>query len=344
MPPSSDDLRDKLVNEYLHRREQFDHACEQVKEQCSELCERLELKNAWITGRSKEPESLREKLAKKPYKHLSDVPDLAGVRVVVNDRPQVRDFTSVMQEVFKINWRHTTTHRLEIDQVGYASRHFVVEWTSNSKPRAPKLEALNCEIQLRTLLQHAWAQTQRNFPIYKQKHGVSPSRRIRRQLNVISGLLESADSEIEKAWKDNRLIDIKQNSPEPVTARSLADLLNHEVIRNIMRRHGFQEKYFDELRFNDRQMKQAAEDLSRNGTNTILQIVVDLFDFIELLSEALAWPDPIPINNPLQIVMLTSAVADLENRTNMIGHIPSLSTREQDIIKVRLAAQNPGRF
>lgn len=341
MASSSDDFRDKMVNEYLRRREQFDRACEQVKEQCSELCERLGLKNAWITGRSKEPESLREKLAKKPYKHLSDVPDLAGVRVVVNDRPQVRDFTSVMQEVFTINWRHTTTHRLEIDQVGYASRHFVVKWTS--KPR-PQPEALNCEIQLRTLLQHAWAQTQRNFPIYKQKNGASPSRRIRRQLNVISGLLESADSEIEKAWEENRLIDIKQNAPEAITAKSLTDLLNHEVIRNIMRRQGFQEKHFDELCFSERQLKQAAEDLSRNGTNTILQIVVDLFDFIELLSEALAWPDPIPINSPLQIVMLTSAVADLENRTNMIGHIPSLSTREQDILKVRLAAQNPGRF
>jgi ppGpp synthetase/RelA/SpoT-type nucleotidyltranferase len=337
----SPDEQEQLVNEYVRRKERFDRACKKIMSKCSELCQELALKNSWITGRTKDPDSLRQKLALKKYGNLSEVPDLVGVRVVLDDRPQVLRFTAAIQKAFTINWRHTTTHRLEIDQVGYASRHFVIEYSSDDDARS---ESLNCEIQLRTLLQHAWAQTQRNFEIYKQKRSPSPSNLIRRRLNIISGLLESADSEIENAWSEHRLLDIGQGAQIGVTADSLTDLLSRKIVRDIMRRHGFNEKHFDAFDFTREQLAQAAEDLRRNGVNTISQIVVDLFDYVEILAEAISWPAPIAIDIPLQVVMLTSSIADLENRTNMIDQIPALDPRVQHVLKMRLVAQNPGRF
>jgi putative GTP pyrophosphokinase len=152
-----------------------------------------------IESRVKDVKSFSEKL-KRPGKSyndpINDITDLLGFRVIAYYTGDVDIISRVIDKEFIVDRSHSgdTASRLQPDQFGYLSRHFVVSMT---KDRVKKLEYCHCnnfkfEIQVRTILQHAWATLSHKLT-YKAEQ--EAPKQLRRQIANLSATLELADNE-----------------------------------------------------------------------------------------------------------------------------------------------------
>lgn len=151
-----------------------------------------------ITGRTKDRASLLRKLSggSGKYDDLSKVTDICGVRVITYFESDVDKVASAIEAEFDIDSDNSVDKRalFDPDRFGYLSLHYVVSLT---KRRADLLEyrrfrGLKAEIQVRSILQHAWAEIEHDLG-YKTALGVP--RDIRREFSRLAGLLELADRE-----------------------------------------------------------------------------------------------------------------------------------------------------
>lgn len=147
-----------------------------------------------VTHRVKRLDSALEKIARKSYLDpVNELHDLLGVRVIAfieTDLPRIRD---LIEKRFNVHRAKSVdkNHELGADRLGYRSIHYVCD-LGEAGPRPPERSDLLFEIQVRTVLQHAWAEI-----LHERKYkfaGVLPSE-IERRLNLLAGVLELADLE-----------------------------------------------------------------------------------------------------------------------------------------------------
>jgi ppGpp synthetase/RelA/SpoT-type nucleotidyltranferase len=117
----------------------------------------------FVTSRVKERDSLAKKLARpeKTYRALWDVTDLVGLRVATYFEDVVHDAARLIEDRFQVDFRHSADKLRfsDVGRFGYRSLHYVCRL-----PDAPGLPAeFRFEIQLRTVLQHAWAQVEHDL-------------------------------------------------------------------------------------------------------------------------------------------------------------------------------------
>lgn len=151
-----------------------------------------------ITHRAKAKDSLAKKLAKpeKDYQNLKDVTDLAAIRITTYFAEDVDRVAQIVEREFYIDSDNSIDKRklLDPDRFGYQSLHYI---SSISAERCRLIEysrfdGRKFEIQVRSILQHAWAEIEHDLG-YKSAAGVP--REIRRRFSRIAGLLELADDE-----------------------------------------------------------------------------------------------------------------------------------------------------
>jgi len=148
-----------------------------------------------VDSRTKTLESLLEKVKRKGYSDpIAQNTDLAGVRIITYVESDVTKICELISNSFNVHQEDSgdKTEALEVDQVGYRSVHFVCDLgeTRLQLPEFVRYRDVVFEIQVRTMLQHAWAEIHYNRD-YKFS-GVLP-RRISRQLYCLAGSLELAD-------------------------------------------------------------------------------------------------------------------------------------------------------
>ncbi len=144
-----------------------------------------------IQGRTKSVESLKDKIERKNYtSSLDKVTDLAGIRVVCNFETDLSVVENVIRSSFHIYDTLDKKQALGSDRMGYNGLHFVVYFGEDySGARYEDIKNLLCEIQVRTVLQDAWAIISHHL-IYKEEDSIPVQ--IKRDLNNVSSLLEIA--------------------------------------------------------------------------------------------------------------------------------------------------------
>lgn len=151
-----------------------------------------------IEGRVKSRDSIQEKLSRPEkagkYETLADMTDLCGIRLVAFDSDACTKLIAAVRQHFSVDEINSVdkSGELEDDRFGYTSTHLVV---SLPPARAEFFEyrdlvGLTAEIQIRTVLQHAWAVLDHNLR-YKSK--IEAPKELRRKLFRISAMLEAAD-------------------------------------------------------------------------------------------------------------------------------------------------------
>lgn len=151
-----------------------------------------------ITNRCKSSKSLAGKLAipEKSYNQLSEITDLAAVRITTYFAEDVDRVAAVVEKEFDIDEADSTDKRklLDPDRFGYQSLHYVASVTTDRcrLVEYSRFKEKRLEIQIRSILQHAWAEIEHDLG-YKSADGVP--REIRRRFSRIAGLLELADDE-----------------------------------------------------------------------------------------------------------------------------------------------------
>ncbi|MBQ6576907.1 MAG: hypothetical protein IJL91_04070 [Bacteroidales bacterium] len=145
---------------------------------------------AALESRVKTESSLAGKLELKgsKYASLADITDIIGMRVITFYIDDVDKVATAVERLFNVDWANSVDKRRihEIDSFGYQSLHYVC-----SVPDFP----YRFEIQMRTVLQHAWANMNHDTGY---KSGVEIPKRYMRSMSRIAGILELVDEEFSK--------------------------------------------------------------------------------------------------------------------------------------------------
>jgi ppGpp synthetase/RelA/SpoT-type nucleotidyltranferase len=150
-----------------------------------------------VAARAKSLESLRGKLRRKQYSRpSSQLTDLIGVRVITYYRDAVDLIVRRLQQVFEINEKESTDKRLTLGlrNFGYRSVHLIARLKPAQvlTPAHQLLRSRWFEIQVRSILEHAWAEIEHEI-VYKS--GVQQPDEILRRFAALAGSLELLDNE-----------------------------------------------------------------------------------------------------------------------------------------------------
>ncbi len=206
----------EVIKRFLEVRRDYEQLCAEVEYILRKRVGENGIETASISSRAKTLDSFLEKLQRKQYdKPFDELTDLAGARAVClyqSDIPQVAKIIHsefvVVEEVDKLN-------ELAVDQFGYGARHFIVRLgRSSSGARYDDLKQLVCEIQVRTVVQDAWAIIQHHM-IYKRESQVPTQ--LQRKLNSLAGLFETVDDQFERirGERDAYLATIRDSASTP---------------------------------------------------------------------------------------------------------------------------------
>ena len=179
-----------ILQEYKDNLPKFKEVEQTVKEKLKKTLSNAGLLVAAIESRVKVFDSLAGKLELKGHKYnsLSDLTDILGLRVITFYIDDVDKVASAVERLFEIDWENSVDKRKihEIDSFGYLSLHYIC-----SVPGFP----YRFEIQMRTLLQHAWANMDHDTGY---KSGVEIPKRYMRNMSRLAGMLELVDDEFSK--------------------------------------------------------------------------------------------------------------------------------------------------
>lgn len=157
-----------------------------------------------VSGRTKDRQSALEKIERKSYKKPSEqMTDLSGVRVIVFFESDITKVSKLIESSFSVDKANSLNQdeRLSVDQIGYRSVHFVCD-LGKARTKLPEFEGLDglkFELQVRTVLQHAWAELAHDRN-YKFSGKLPPS--IERNLYLYAGMLEIADKGFSQLSKE----------------------------------------------------------------------------------------------------------------------------------------------
>jgi ppGpp synthetase/RelA/SpoT-type nucleotidyltranferase len=199
--------------------EAFARSVAGVLERC---LEEKQIKPQSITYRAKSPDEFERKAARpmpasitaKYSDPLAQITDKAGVRVITYFLRNVDEVDAIISDEFEVVER-TLKASDEPDRFGYTSLHFLIKY-SDSRTQLPeyrRFRGLIAEMQVRTVLQHAWAEIEHDIR-YK-----SPSllpEAVSRRFGSLAGLIEIADREFQAIEDEDRAIraDVQRNLRE----------------------------------------------------------------------------------------------------------------------------------
>jgi putative GTP pyrophosphokinase len=192
------------------------------------LLKRNDIEYLTVSGRTKTKESILEKIERKSYKDpAKQLTDLTGIRIVGYFESEIIKISNLINNSFNVDATNSLNQdeKLSVDQIGYRSIHFVCDIgpTRAALPEFEDLSNLSFEIQVRTVLQHAWAELAHDRN-YKFTGKLPPD--IERSLFLYAGMLEIAD----KGFSDiSKKIDSYIEKVQADTSEGNLDLLLDSV-------------------------------------------------------------------------------------------------------------------
>ncbi len=148
-----------------------------------------------ITTRVKTTSSLKKKIIDKNYKYddLNQITDIVGLRIITYYEDEVDIIADVISKEFEIDLENSIDKRQkELDRFGYKSLHYICKFDKGRLGNREYSDYADIpfEIQIRTILQHSWAEIEHDIG-YKGERQIPDF--LRRDFYRIAALLESAD-------------------------------------------------------------------------------------------------------------------------------------------------------
>ncbi len=186
-PLTTDSHAQELLSQYRDCLPIFKKMAEVIPDRLKTFFAEAGIIVAALEHRVKSEASLAGKLKIKggKYRDIFDITDIVGLRVITFYVDDIGKVASVLERLFDIDWENSIDKRKahEIDSFGYLSLHYIC-----SMPDFP----YRFEIQMRTVLQHAWANMNHDTGY---KSGVEVPREYLRNLSRLAGMLELVDEQ-----------------------------------------------------------------------------------------------------------------------------------------------------
>ncbi len=147
-----------------------------------------------VAHRLKDEKSVYAKMLKKPdkYSTATDMTDIVGFRIICYLCDQIDDICRMVEDTFDIDTDNYVDKSkiLSPNTFGYLSVHYICMLKPSPDEYPDELCGYKFEIQIRTVLQHTWAEIEHDLG-YKNEFGVP--KHVRREFSRMASLLEIAD-------------------------------------------------------------------------------------------------------------------------------------------------------
>ena len=203
-PPLGADAYRAQIEQYRRKQPRYKELAETLIRVLQKATGQLGI-YAIVQARAKAVASVAEKI-QRPGKDYVDpmreMTDLCGARVIAHTLSEVAAVCRFIEEHFQIYWKDSgdKLEDLAAMEFGYLSQHYIVSFRpgvfpTDEVPESLLGEQLQAEIQVRTILQHAWAAISHELS-YKNRFKLP--RLWQREFARLAAALEEADRDFER--------------------------------------------------------------------------------------------------------------------------------------------------
>jgi len=196
--------------------------------------------------RVKKFDSFLEKISRKKYtKAFDEIEDICGIRIICYYASDIQRIGTLINNEFSVIAEEDKSELLGLREFAYRSRHYVVKINNSwlASPNYRRLDNLKCEIQVRTILMHAWAEIEHKL---NYKSTAQVPNKFQRKLFRLSAKFEEADEQFEELRDGiEDYISLLSSKIESSKKFNLSQDFNIESFRLFIKYH-FPNKPFDE--------------------------------------------------------------------------------------------------
>lgn len=269
---ATDDL-DQHLTWFRGERPLYEAFARTLETLISEILRLEQIDSLTVTSRVKSLESFAEKIRRKSYREPQiEMTDLCGLRIITYIEDDVERVAQATRRIFEVDEARSMdkTSSLSVNQVGYRSIHFVCSLGRDriALPEYSTFSELRFELQIRTALQHAWAQIEHDRN-YKFAGVLPPS--LQRRLYLAAGLLEFADREFNQIARE---IDLHARDVDAKTTQGELEIPLDSVALEAYLRNRLQAEEFPSIRFvlTGKLARNVLDEMKRFGLETIADV------------------------------------------------------------------------
>ena len=225
-----------ILDEYHANFPVYEKLSALALERLRQCLDKNHLHVAGLESRIKAEESLTNKLELKGYKYhtINDITDIVGVRVITFFSDEVDVISALVEQLFEVDWENSVDKRktLEIDRFGYMSLHYIcrIPESMYKDPEMPQLNQIRFELQMRSTLQHMWANMYHDMGY---KSDVEIPAEYQRNMNRLAGMLELADEQFCRIRRE--INDYRRNVQSLVASGNFDEVpLNGDTFRSYL--------------------------------------------------------------------------------------------------------------
>lgn len=221
-----------------------------------------------VQSRVKDPDSVRAKLERltpdgtpKYSRGLEQLDDLIGVRVIMFLEPDIADVATALKAQFHCQEDDDkTSSQRRNGQIGYGGRHLILRVPDQLTPAGCEpFVGQRFEVQIRTVLQHAWAAFEHDV---RYKGRAEASAEVDRAFTMASTLIELADAQFSAI---NDIVKRRKAESSAALIGSRADLTG-EILEDLLTR-----RLADNPRSQAHQYDLLVALLAANGVETVAE-------------------------------------------------------------------------
>ena len=230
-----------ILDEYREKQPLFEAVRTVVVDSLQRCLDDNNIIVSGISSRIKTEQSLTGKLELKGHKYrtLDDITDILGVRIITYFSDEVDVISALVEKMFDIDWENSVDKRkvMEIDRFGYMSLHYIcrIPPQLHQDPAMPELNQLRFELQMRSTLQHVWANMYHDMGY---KSDVEIPAEYQRSMSRLAGILELADEQFSHIRKE--ITDYRRNVQSLVASGNFDEVpLNGDTFRSLLELNPF---------------------------------------------------------------------------------------------------------
>jgi len=212
---------DILFSEYNKIRPRYKNLERNLQQAFQTLLSNASLDVHLIDSRIKTFSNFIEKIQRKGYKDpFQELEDICGVRIICFYQSDMGKISQIIHSEFDVIEYSKKADTFELDKFGYLSDHFIIT-ISKDWLKAPNYRGLNdlkAEVQVRTILMHAWANLSHELT-YKKESLPDEDMRILYQLSALFEIADDKFDHLRNGLKGNKLA--QQRYQKKSSARGL---------------------------------------------------------------------------------------------------------------------------
>jgi len=157
-----------------------------------------------VNGRVKDRASLIKKIdiPSLKYQTIDDVTDVVGIRIITLFSDDVDKVGRIIEEEFAVDFDNSgdKMSKLSVNSFGYRSVHYIVQLKDQrvALPEYSQFKNFKAEIQVRSILQHSWAEIEHDLIYKSYQDSDEYSDETIRSFARLAGMLETVDIEFIK--------------------------------------------------------------------------------------------------------------------------------------------------